>query len=123
MSDGDEPDLAAPAHRHAEQRGGAEALDQVLAQHRVPGRVGHRHEAPAVMTREISDGPPSHWRYCASCAPPTVPSPTSPSCETSVRWTWPGASAACSAAISASPTASGDGATSNASERRCAALS
>ena len=52
-----------------------------------PGASATATEAPAVMMREISDGPPSHWRYCTSCAPPIVPSPMSPSWETSVRWT------------------------------------
>src|SRR5215210_1401673 len=47
----------------------------------------------------------------------------SPSCETSVRWTCPGASPSCRATISASPTAAGEGAASSASERRWAALS
>jgi hypothetical protein len=41
--DCDEADLAAPAQRHAEQRCGIEALDEVLADRRIAGRIGHRH--------------------------------------------------------------------------------
>ena len=52
--------------------------------------------------------------------PPTLPSPTSPSCETSVRWTWSAPSAACSSCIRAAPTASGVRADSSAAERRWA---
>ena len=46
--DADEAHLAAPAHRHAEQRRGREALDHVLAEVRIAGRVGDRDRRPRV---------------------------------------------------------------------------